>query len=137
MSMTNTMTNEKAKVLEVLRKLEKENNVRVLYCTKSGSKLYGTENPNSDTDYKFVFAPTKTDVLLKQDVEFLKEGSDTKEKNGADDVDFEDTLDEVQDVLGHVDMLLEHTTLPEESDRAFMNFVTLQTLGEDSPEVML
>lgn len=81
------MTNEKLK--EVLRGLEEKHNVRVLYVTLSGSKLYGTDNVNSDTDYKFLFAPSKEDVLLKKDVEFLKVGKDTKEKNGADDVDLD------------------------------------------------
>lgn len=79
----------KVDVLKVLRDFEEKHNVKVLYCTKSGSRLYGTENKNSDTDYKFLFAPAKEDVLLKRDVDFLKHGADTKVKNGADDVDFD------------------------------------------------
>lgn len=81
------MTNDKLK--EVLRELEVKNNVKVLYITKSGSKLYGTDNPNSDEDYKFIYASIERDVLLKRDKEFLKIGKDTKIKNGKDDVDLD------------------------------------------------
>ena len=33
-----------------------------------GSKLFGTDNANYDTDYKCIFIPSMEDVLLKRDI---------------------------------------------------------------------
>lgn len=77
-------------VVDELLAIERKYNVNVVYCTYSGSKLYGTNNANSDTDFKFIFVPKKVDVLLKQDVEHIDHSTNkTKNKNGKNDVDFD------------------------------------------------
>lgn len=73
---------------ELIENIEKEYNVKVIYLTISGSKLYGTDNPNSDTDYKGIFIPNKLDVLLKRDISHIDKSSNkTNIKNSKDDVD--------------------------------------------------
>ena len=73
-----------------LQEFELKYNCTVVYVTKYGSKLYGTDNPNSDTDYKGVFVPNKDDVLLKKDLEhWTSNSNNTNEKNGAEDIDLQ------------------------------------------------
>jgi len=73
-----------------LQEFERDHNCRVVYVTKYGSKLYGTDNENSDTDYKGVFVPAMDDVLLKKDLEhWTSNSNNTNKKNGADDVDLQ------------------------------------------------
>jgi predicted nucleotidyltransferase len=56
-----------------------------------GSKLYGTDTPDSDTDYKAIYLPSFSDVILgkikKSIVENTKDGSASK--NIATDIDVE------------------------------------------------
>ena len=58
--------------------------------TVAGSRLYGTNNANSDTDFKAVHLPSVKDILLRPKRQMVKStssgGTDT---NGADDVDVE------------------------------------------------
>ena len=55
-----------------------------------GSRLYGTEIPTSDTDYKFLFLPEGRDILLQRAAKSIQNntGNDNS-KNGAEDVDCE------------------------------------------------
>jgi hypothetical protein len=77
-------------IKNLITNFEKTHNCRVVYITKYGSKLYGTDNPNSDTDYKGIFIPNKEDVLLKRDLEhFNFNSNDNNTKNGKDDVDLQ------------------------------------------------
>lgn len=77
------------KILKQLKEIENKYNVTIVYCTMSGSKLYGTDGPDSDTDYKFLFIPNYSDVILKKDEPHIKIGKDTKEKNTKEDIDFD------------------------------------------------
>jgi hypothetical protein len=62
----------------------------VVYVTQYGSKLYGTDNPNSDTDYKGVFIPNQESVLLKRDMEHYNFNSNNDNtRNGKDDIDLQ------------------------------------------------
>ena len=73
-----------------IENFEKEHNSRVVYITQYGSKLYGTDNPNSDTDYKGIFIPSREDVLLKRDIDHFTFNSNSKNtKNGKDDIDLQ------------------------------------------------
>jgi len=75
-------------VLEEFREMYPD--YEVIYVTISGSKLYGTDNENSDVDYKGLFIPPERDVLLKRDIEhFTSSTGDDKTKNGADDIDIQ------------------------------------------------
>jgi len=72
----------------LIKKLEKEHNFKVVYLTKYGSKLYGTDNKNSDTDYKGIFIPPVNDVLLKKDKEHWTSKA-SNIKNTKDDIDIQ------------------------------------------------
>lgn len=62
----------------------------IVYITQYGSKLFGTDNPNSDTDYKGIFIPSQRDVLLKKDIEHYNYNSnDTNTKNSKEDIDLQ------------------------------------------------
>ena len=84
------MNIKKIDIKNLIEKFEQEQNCKVVYITKYGSKLYGTDNPNSDTDYKGVFIPNKNDVLLKRDLEhFNFNSNDANTKNSKDDIDLQ------------------------------------------------
>jgi len=59
---------------------------RLVFLAKTGSKLYGTNNEKSDTDYKGVFIPSKESILLKQDISSYVSNT-SEEKNSSTDID--------------------------------------------------
>lgn len=68
--------------------LLKEHNVVLI--VKFGSHLYGTDTPESDTDYKGIFVPKLGDVMLNRVPKSLNfDTNRANTKNNADDVDFE------------------------------------------------
>jgi len=77
-------------ITELIENFETKYNSRVIYVTQYGSKLYGTDNPNSDTDYKGIFIPSRDDVLLKRDIEhFNFNSNDNNTRNSKDDIDLQ------------------------------------------------
>ena len=79
------------KVEELLKKIE-DSGTRVIYLTKYGSHLYGTNTPKSDLDFKGVFLPTKEEILLgkvPRTKSFSTKSSAKDEKNNSDDLDCE------------------------------------------------
>ena len=77
-------------IKELINNFENKYNSKVIYVTQYGSKLYGTDNPNSDTDYKGIFIPSKEDVLLKRDIEHFNFNSNDKNtRNSKDDIDLQ------------------------------------------------
>lgn len=62
---------------------------RTILLTKAGSHIYGTNTPESDTDYKGVAIPPKEYLLgLKSINEYNKSGGkNLKERNTSEDVD--------------------------------------------------
>jgi len=78
------------KIEQFIKDFEEQYNYKVVYVSKYGSKLYGTDNENSDTDYKGIFIPNKRSVLLKQDMEHYNFNSnDNNTKNSKDDIDLQ------------------------------------------------
>ena len=72
----------------LIKKLLKEHNVIML--TKFGSHLYGTDTPESDTDYKGIFMPTAEQILLGKIPKTINfDSNPSNEKNGAEDIDCE------------------------------------------------
>ena len=64
----------------------------LIFLTKFGSHLYGTDTPDSDTDYKGVFVPSKECIYLgkiPKSISFNSKGGKEKGKNTSDDVDVE------------------------------------------------
>jgi len=77
------------KLTEILKSFENEYHAKVVYVTIYGSKLFGTDNANSDTDYKGIFIPSKKDVLLKRDIEHYNYNTNSQAKNEKDDIDLQ------------------------------------------------
>lgn len=63
---------------------------KLLYLTKYGSSLYGTNLPTSDEDYKGIFLPEPTGLILQKSPKTFNfsSGNDTR-KNTSEDVDAE------------------------------------------------
>ena len=82
------MNNKNIKTL--IKNFETKERCNVVYITQYGSKLYGTDNPNSDTDYKGIFIPSQKDVLLKRDLEHYNFNSNNNNtRNSKDDIDLQ------------------------------------------------
>ena len=66
------------------------NERKILYKVESGSKMYGTTTPESDTDYTSVFLPTSYDLLSLQNCEFIdmsSKGAKEYRRNTSEDID--------------------------------------------------
>lgn len=65
--------------------------MEILYKTKYGSELYGTNTANSDTDYKSIFLPPFKDILLSKSIRPIHQDTNTifGVKNSKDDIDQE------------------------------------------------
>jgi len=68
-----------------------EGNHQLLYLTRHGSHLYGTSTPNSDVDYKGVFLPNLTDIIMGKKFHTLdyQTKDDASVKNTNEDVDLQ------------------------------------------------
>lgn len=66
--------------------------MKILFKTKFGSHLYGTDTPKSDLDYKGIFQASLEDIILKKDKHVHCEStkkSNAGYKNSPDDIDTE------------------------------------------------
>lgn len=71
-------------------KLPDFGDLNVVFLTKYGSQLFGTNTPESDMDLKGVFLPTADQILLgkiPETISFNTKSSAKNEKNTKDDVD--------------------------------------------------
>ena len=75
--------------LTLLKEIEQKHNVEVLYCSEVGSKLFGTNHSESDSDHRFIYKNSLEDILLGTDRDSIKIGEQTNIKNTKDDVDFD------------------------------------------------
>lgn len=74
---------------ETVEEFEEKTGCKLVYLSLTGSKLYGTDGPNSDSDYKGVFIPTIKQLLTKTGPShYVKDTNNSKEKNSKDDIDF-------------------------------------------------
>lgn len=74
---------------ELVKQFEKEHDCKIIYLVTAGSRLFGTDTPNSDVDYRGIFIPSKKDIILKRDIDHWdRTTGDNESKNGKDDVDF-------------------------------------------------
>lgn len=79
----------KTDILKMAEEFEKKNDVKILYLSKFGSHLYGTNTPESDTDIRGIFLPSKESLLLERRCRSLSYGTgDNKSKNTKEDIDF-------------------------------------------------
>ena len=65
-------------------------NHKIAFKTKFGSHVYGTDGPESDTDYKGIFIPNIRDIVLgtAKNVHTENTKINKDEKNSSHDVDF-------------------------------------------------
>lgn len=72
---------------------ELTNKYNIIMICEFGSHLYGTDTPESDTDYKGIFLPTKKEILLQKVPKSIRADTKTSkkegEKNTKDDIDIE------------------------------------------------
>lgn len=62
--------------------------MEVIVKTIFGAQLYGTNTPNSDTDYKTVFIPSLRDLLLKGPYDYIDNSTgEQHKKNTKNDID--------------------------------------------------
>jgi len=67
------------------------NDLNLLVKMKFGSHIYGTNTPESDTDYKAIYLPSGDDIVMQR-VKGSKNNNtkkDERAKNTADDIDIE------------------------------------------------
>lgn len=74
--------------VEYVKNMLKDKGHKLLYMVKFGSHLYGTNRPESDTDLKGVFLPSKHSCYMcDAPKHFSYKTGDNDSKNTADDVD--------------------------------------------------
>jgi len=79
----------KEQLKQYITEFEEKYDAKVVYVTLSGSKLYGTDTPKSDTDFKGLFVPSEKSVIMKTDpTSYVRDTNTSKEKNTAEDIDF-------------------------------------------------
>lgn len=61
---------------------------KIIYLTITGSKLYGLETIDSDTDIKGIFIPSKRDLLLQKAINVFSSNTQNQSKNTNQDIDF-------------------------------------------------
>ena len=75
-------------VQAVLHQAEKETGAKLIYLTVSGSRLYGTHTPESDTDYMGIFMPSQDSLTtMTAPDHWTYTTGDDKSKNSVDDLD--------------------------------------------------
>jgi len=69
----------------------KYSDIEIIFLTKFGSHLYGTDTPDSDTDYKGVFMPSKRMICLGRIPHSINNNKKKAEgeKNSSEDIDCE------------------------------------------------
>lgn len=78
------------KLLNFAKEYCAERNVKMLYLSHFGSKLYGTNTENSDIDLKGIFLPNEEDLLLGKLEKFSAYSTGNNgSKNSKDDIDLE------------------------------------------------
>lgn len=75
--------------LEKIKERVRENGGELIYFSLCGSKLFGLDNANSDSDYFGLFVPTLDSIKTKTDIEFMSfntNGDKTKNTKEDDDI---------------------------------------------------
>lgn len=63
---------------------------KVIVVMEFGSKMYGTNTPNSDIDYKGIYLPTKEQILLNEKIKTIKFSTGNNDsKNTKEDIDID------------------------------------------------
>ena len=63
--------------------------MKILYKTKIGSHLFGTDTPDSDVDYVAIYLPTKEDLILEKVRHVINNDTNkSNTKNTKEDIDY-------------------------------------------------
>ena len=62
----------KKRILEALKKIEKNNDVKIIYACESGSRAWGFASPDSDYDVRFIYV-RRPDWYLSFDIEHRRD----------------------------------------------------------------
>ena len=62
------MRNIRQEIQEALRKIEKQEGVRILYAVESGSRAWGFASPDSDYDVRFIYVRPAGDYLRLDEI---------------------------------------------------------------------
>lgn len=77
-------------ITEEARLLCEEHGATLLYLTKFGSHLYGTDTPDSDSDYRGIFLPSFESIVTQQGINHISRSSGSGgSTNTNDDVDLD------------------------------------------------
>jgi len=68
-------------IIKKLKELEKEKNIKILFCVESGSRLWRMESKDSDYNVRFVYIRPKIDYLR------INNQADVIEHNSEQDID--------------------------------------------------
>lgn len=65
--------------------------MEILFSTRFGSHLYGTNTPTSDVDMKYIYLPSLDDMLIgkKAETKVVKTNTVKNTRNSAEDIDEE------------------------------------------------
>ncbi len=58
----------KEQIVQKLRAIEREHNVRILLAVESGSRAWGIASPDSDYDVRFLYVRARDDYLRLEDM---------------------------------------------------------------------
>ena len=75
--------------IKQLKNIENKYDVKVIYCSEVGSKLFGTNHAESDSDFRFLFMPSYESLITETSFSSIKIGEQTNVKNTKDDIDFD------------------------------------------------
>ena len=93
-------------LIDQIPQIEEEYNINILYCTIVGSKLYGTDDENSDLDLRFIYTCDLKDIVLGKSEDTLRLTKVTDEKNTKDDIDYDGwSLNKFMNLLNKGDTL--------------------------------
>lgn len=73
------------KILEFLKKIEKKENIKIIYACETGSRIYGYNIPESDYDIRFIYIKNKKEYFKFSDEHSVIKGNEGKfEYKGMD-----------------------------------------------------
>jgi len=76
--------------ISIVKKLQEEYDMKVVYFSIVGSKLFGSDTPDSDTDYRGVFIPSvRSCITGKKEDKITFKTNKGHDKNNSNDVDIQ------------------------------------------------
>jgi predicted nucleotidyltransferase len=81
---------ERGRAISIVKLLQKEYDIKIVYLSVVGSKLFGSDTPESDTDYRGVFIPSvKSCITGKRRDNITFKTNNNENKNNNNDIDIQ------------------------------------------------